>query len=150
MRLPTKVDLHFETEHFQTHKCKLHYKISFGINISSHFMLKFEQISILTIPYFHFQIGSRVLRLIFEKYSCDMVGLWLLNGHVDDWFALYVFLNSQIGSHRNIYIPSGITKIWSFHEESLSDPYPQIADIKSGIRAENLRLRRLLSPEDST
>ena len=37
-------------------------------------------------------------------------------------------------------IPSGVTKIWSFHEESLSDPNPQNTDIKSGIRAENLGL----------
>ena len=37
-------------------------------------------------------------------------------------------------------IPSGVAKISSFHEESLSDPNPQTADIKSGIRAENLGL----------
>ena len=34
-------------------------------------------------------------------------------------------------------IPSVVTKIWSFHEESLSDRNPQTVNIKSGIRAEN-------------
>ena len=37
-------------------------------------------------------------------------------------------------------IPSGVAKISPFHEESLSDPNLQTADIKSGIRAENLGL----------
>ena len=37
-------------------------------------------------------------------------------------------------------MPRGIGKVWSFHEESLSDPNQQTANIKSGIRAENLGL----------
>ena len=37
-------------------------------------------------------------------------------------------------------IPSGVAKVWSLHEESLSDPNTQTIDIKSGIRAENLAM----------
>ena len=42
-------------------------------------------------------------------------------------------------------IPSGVAKIWSFQEESLSDSNQQTIDIKSGISAENLGLAMTLT-----
>ena len=57
--------------------------------------------------------------------------IWLIDLH-----CMYL----SIVRYHQTAIPSGVAKISSFYEENLSDPNPQTADIKSGIRAENLGL----------
>ena len=49
----------------------------------------------------------------------------------------------SIVRYHQTAIPSGVAKISSFYEENLSDPNPQTANIKSGIRAENLGLKMI-------
>ena len=68
-----------------------------------------------------------------------MVGKWLLK-LMDAGLIYFHCMYLSIVRYYLTAIPSGVAKISSFHEESLSDPNPQTADIKSGIRAENLGL----------
>ena len=53
-------------------------------------------------------------------------------------------MHLSIVRHHQTAIPSGVAKISSFYEENLSDPNPQTANIKSGIRAENLGLLKVM------
>ena len=59
---------------------------------------------------------------------------------MDAWLIYFHCMYLSIVRYYVTAIPSGIAKISSFHEESLSDPNPPTAVIKSGIGAENLGL----------
>ena len=48
-------------------------------------------------------------------------------------YTLYLL----IVRHDQTAIPSGVAKIWSYHEENIFDPNAQTIDIKSWIRTEN-------------
>ena len=57
-------------------------------------------------------------------------------------------IDLQIVWYDQTAIPSGVGKMWSLHEEGLSDPNTQTSDIKSEIRAENLAMNYDIWPED--
>ena len=59
---------------------------------------------------------------------------------MDMWLSDMHCMHLSFVMYYKTAIPSAVAKIWSFYEESLSDPNPQTANIKSGIRAENLWL----------
>ena len=60
---------------------------------------------------------------------------------MDIWLIDLQCMYLSIVRYHQTVIPSGVAKISSFYEENLSDPNPQTANIKSGIRAENLGLK---------